>query len=61
MRLTSDTYAVYQQLSEERKNDFSCIKEEALYMAFAADSFAVYERFVARRVHSEELVDISSD
>lgn len=49
IRLTNGAYVMYQQLSEERNNDFGCIKE-ALYKHFAADSFTAHERFEARRL-----------
>ena len=36
MRLSGGAYAVYQQLSEEKRADFACIKD-FLYTAFACD------------------------
>ena len=38
LRLKSSTFAVYQQLKEEGKEDFSLIKS-VLYVAFATDGF----------------------
>ena len=40
MRLSEGTYAVYQQLSEDKRRDFACIKS-ALYTAFAIDLVSV--------------------
>ena len=37
MHFSEGTYAVYQQLGEDKRRDFACIKS-ALYMAFALDS-----------------------
>ena len=39
--------AVYQQVSEEKRVEFACIKD-VLYTAFALNSVTAYKQFVAR-------------
>jgi len=48
---------VYQQLPPDDKKDFGKIKQ-ALYTAFAADSFVAYEQFIARKLQPGETVDV---
>ena len=50
-------YAVYQQLSEDKRADFACIKD-ALYTAFALSPVKVYKHFTARRLRPGETVDV---
>jgi len=57
MRLTGGAYAVYQQLSDEKRANFACIKE-ALYTAFALNSVTAYKQFAARRLRPGETVDV---
>ena len=57
MRLSGGVYAVYQQLSEDKRRDFACIKS-ALYTAFALDSVSAWKEFMARKLHPEETVDV---
>ena len=57
LRLTGGAFAVYQQLSQSDKRDFSKLKE-ALLLAFDADSFAAYEQFSTRRLRPGETVDV---
>ena len=57
MRLSGGTYAVYQQLSEEKRADFACIKD-VLYTAFALNPVMAYKQFVARHLRPGEMVDI---
>ena len=45
MRLSSGVYAVYQQLSEEKRADFACIKD-ILYTAFALNPVTAYKQSV---------------
>ena len=49
--------AVYQQLSEEKRADFACIKD-VLYTAFALSPVTAYKQFAARRLHPGETVDV---
>ena len=44
MRLLGGAYAVYQQLSEEKKADFVCIKN-VLYTAFSLNPEMAYKQF----------------
>lgn len=57
LRLTGGAFAVYQQLSDSEKKDIEKVKS-ALYAAFAVDQFAAYELFMARRLKSDEVVDV---
>jgi len=57
LRLTGGAFAVYQQLPPDDKKDFGKIKQ-ALYTAFAADSFVAYEQFIARKLQPGETVDV---
>ena len=57
MRLSGGAYAVYQQLSEEKRADFACIKD-VLYTAFALSPVMAYKQFAARRLRPEETVDV---
>ena len=45
LRLMGGAFTVFQQLKEEDKRDFDWIKA-ALYTAFAADRFMVFDQFV---------------
>ena len=42
MHLSGGAYAVYQQLSEEKRADFACIKD-VLYTAFALSPVTAYK------------------
>ena len=44
VRLSGGAYAVYQQLSEEKRADFACIKD-VLYTAFALSPVTAYKQF----------------
>ena len=57
MRLLGGAYAVYQQLSEEKRADFACIKD-VLYTAFALSPVTAYKQFAACRLHPGETVDV---
>ena len=57
MCLSGGTYAVYQQLSEEKRADFVCIKD-VLYTAFALSPVTAYKQFAARRLCPGEMVDV---
>ena len=57
LRLTGGAFAVYQQLGESEKKDIKKVKG-ALYSAFAVDQFTAYELFMARRLKSDEVVDV---
>ena len=57
MRLSGGAYAVYQQLSEEKRADFACIKD-VLYTAFALSPVTAYKQFAARRLRPGETVDV---
>ena len=57
MHLSGGAYAVYQQLSEEKRVDFACIKD-VLYTAFALSPVTAYKEFAARRLRPEETVDV---
>ena len=57
LRLTGDAFAVYQQLSDSEKKDIEKVTG-ALYSAFAVDQFTAYELFMARRLKSDEVVDV---
>lgn len=57
MRLAGGAFAVYQQLSKERKSEFSSIKE-ALYTAFTTDTFVVYKQVRVCCLHPRESVDV---
>jgi len=48
---------VYQQIPPDEKTDFGKIKQ-ALYTAFAADSFLAYEQFISRKLQPGETVDV---
>ena len=55
--LGGGAYAVYQQLSEEKRADFACIKD-VLYTAFAFSHVTAYKQFAARRLRPRETVDV---
>ena len=57
MRLLGGMYAVYQQLSEEKRADFACIKD-VLYTAFALNPVMAYKQFAACHLRPGEMVDI---
>ena len=57
MRLSGGAYAVYQQLSEETRADFACIKDVS-YTAFALNPVTAYKQFTARRLRPGETVDV---
>ena len=57
MRLSGGAYAVYQQLSEEKRADFASIKD-VLYTAFALSPVMAYKQFTARRLRPGETVDV---
>ncbi|CAM1324825.1 Uncharacterised protein r2_g3371 [Pycnogonum litorale] len=56
LRLAGGAFAVYQQLPTADRGDIARIKE-ALYAAFAPDSFA-YEQFISRKLRTGESVDV---
>ena len=57
MHLSGGAYAVYQQLSEEKRADFACIKD-VLYTAFALSPVMAYKQFAACRLSPGETVDV---
>ena len=57
VRLSGGAYAVYQQLSEEKRADFACIKD-VLYTAFALSPVTAYKQFAVRRLRLGEMVDV---
>ena len=57
MSLSGVAYAEYQQLSEEKRADFACIKD-VLYTAFSLSPVTAYKQFVARRLRLGETVDV---
>ena len=57
LRLTSGVFAVYQQLKQEKKGDFSQI-ESALSTAFPMDGFPAKEQFAEQDLHPGESVDV---
>ena len=57
MRLSGGMYAVYQQLSEEKRADFAGIKD-VLYTAFALNPVTAYKQFAVRRLCPGETVDV---
>ena len=57
MCLSGGVYAVYQQLSEEKRADFACIKD-VLYTAFALNPVTAYKQFVVRCLCPGEMVDV---
>ena len=57
MHLSGGAYAVYQQLSEEKRADFACIKD-ILYTAFALNPVTAYKQFAVRRLRPGETVDV---
>ena len=57
MRLSGGAYAVYQQLSEEKRADFACIKD-ILYTAFAPNPVTAYKQFAVCRLCPGEMVDV---
>ena len=57
VRFSGGAYAVYQQLSEEKRVDFACIKD-VLYTAFALSPVTAYKQFAARRLRPGETVDV---
>ena len=57
MRLLGGTYAVYQQLSEEKRANFACIKD-ILYTAFALNPVTAYKQFAACHLCLGEMDDV---
>ena len=57
MYLSGGAYAVYQQLSEDKRRDFVCTKS-ALYTAIALDSVSAWKDFMACKLRLEETVDV---
>ena len=58
MRLSGwGAYAVYQQLREEKRADFACIKD-VLYTAFALSPVTAHKQFAARRLRPGETVEV---
>ena len=53
MHLLGDAYAVYQQLSEEKKSHFNCIKNTS-YKVFTKDSITAWRQLLACRLYSGE-------
>ena len=58
MRLSEGAYAVYQQLSEDKRRDFTCIKSAWYNTAFALDSVSTWKELIARKLRPEETVDV---
>lgn len=56
LRLTEGAFSVYQQLDSKSKGSYDKIKS-ALTSAFAV-KFIAYERFISRRLHADESVDV---
>ena len=59
MRLSGGggAYIVYQQLSEEKRADFACIKD-FLYTAFALSPVTAYNQFAVHRLRPGETVEV---
>ena len=57
MCLSGGAYAVYQQLSEEKRADLACIKD-VLYTAFALNPMTAYKQFAVCRLCPGETVDL---
>ena len=57
LRLKGGASAVYRQLPEADRREAAKVKA-ALRRAFAADKYAAYEKFSARRLHTGESVDV---
>ena len=57
MCLSGGAYAVYQQLSEEKRADFACIKD-VLYTAFALNPMTAYKQLVACRLRLGDTFDV---
>ena len=55
MHLSDGAYAVYQQLSEDERREFACIKS-ALYRVFALDSVSTWKEFMAESFVREKLL-----
>ena len=60
MHLSGGAYVVYQQLTKNKKTDFTWIKN-TLYMAFALDSFTAWKQLVAHRLCPGETVNVLFD
>lgn len=57
MRLTGDAYAVVDRLSDSDQTNIDKVCD-ALEKAFGPDPFLSYERFVSRKLHPGESVDV---
>ena len=57
LRLTGGAFAVYLQLSEDKRKKLNEVKT-ALVAAFAVDPYMAYEQFVSRRLRSGESPDV---
>ena len=57
MRLSGGACAIYQQLSEEKRADFACIKD-ILYTAFALNPVTAYKQFAMCHLRPGETVDV---
>ena len=57
IRLSGGAYTVYQQLSEEKHTNFSCMKK-VLYTAFALDPFTAWKHFAAQHLRLGEMVNV---
>ena len=57
IHLSGGAYAVYQQLSKDKRRNFTCIKN-ALYTTFALDSVSAWKDFMVCKLHLEETVDV---
>ena len=57
MRFLGGTYAVYQQLNEEKRADFAGIKD-VLYTAFALNPVMAYKQFAVCHLRPGEKVDV---
>ena len=55
VHLSEGAYAVYQQLCEDKRRHFACIKS-ALYTAFNLDLVTTWNEFMARKLCSGKLL-----
>ena len=57
MHLSGGAYVVYQQLSEEKKSDFTCIKN-TLYTAFTLNFVTALKQLLVHHLCPGETVDV---
>ena len=58
MCLSGRVYVVYQQLSKEKKSDFTCIKN-ASYTAFTLDSNTAWKQLIAHTTYTQVRLSMS--